>query len=48
MTKHSRNLVRLALNAQVHDVVAANSASVDDDVPSPERNRIPLFHLKTM
>jgi hypothetical protein len=36
-------LVSLAFNAQVHDVVAANSAVVNLDVPGPERHRVPLF-----
>jgi hypothetical protein len=36
------SLVGLALDAEVHDVVTANGAVVDDDVPSPERYRVPL------
>jgi len=35
-------LVGLAVDAQVHDVVTADGAVVDDDVPSPERNGVPL------
>ena len=35
-------LVGLAVDAQVHDVVAADGAVVDDDVPGPERNGVPL------
>lgn len=35
-------LVGLALNAQVHDVVTADGAVVDDDVPGPECNGVPL------
>lgn len=31
----SGSLVGLALNAEIHDVVAANSAVVDNDIPSP-------------
>ena len=31
----SSTLVGLAFDAQVHDVVAANGAVVDNDVPSP-------------
>jgi len=38
-------LIGLALNAQVHDVVAANGASVDHDVPGPEGDGIPLLDL---
>lgn len=38
-------LVGLALDAEVHDVVTANGAVVDDDIPSPESNRVPLRHV---
>lgn len=37
-----RRLVRLAFDAEVHDVVAANGAVVDDDIPCPESYSIPL------
>ena len=36
-------LVGLALDAQVHDVVTADGAVVDDDVPCPERDGVPLW-----
>jgi hypothetical protein len=35
-------LVRLAFNAKVHDVITANGAVVDNNVPSPESYRVPL------
>jgi hypothetical protein len=35
-------LVGLAVDAQVHNVVTADGAVVDDDVPSPEGDCIPL------
>ena len=35
-------MVGLAVDAQVHDVVTADSAVVHDDVPGPERNSVPL------
>ena len=35
-------MVGLAVDAQVHDVVTADSAVVHDDVPGPERNGVPL------
>jgi hypothetical protein len=35
-------LVGLAVDAQVHDVVAADGAVVDDNVPGPERYGVPL------
>ena len=37
-----RGLVSLALDAEVHDVVAADGAVVDDNVPRPERYSVPL------
>ena len=37
-----RRLVCLALDAEIHDVVAANGAVVDYNVPRPESYRIPL------
>ena len=33
-----RCLMRLALNAKIHDVIAANGAVVNHDVPGPQRN----------
>lgn len=36
------SLVGLAVDAQVHDVVAADGAVVHDNVPSPESNGVPL------
>ncbi len=38
----SRCLIRLALDAQVHDVVTANGAVVDDNIPGPESYGVPL------
>jgi hypothetical protein len=38
----SRRLVGLAVDAQVHDVVTADGAVVDDDVPGPESDCVPL------
>lgn len=35
-------MVGLAVNAQVHDVVTADGAVVDDDVPRPESDSVPL------
>jgi hypothetical protein len=37
-----RCLVGLAVDAQVHDVVTADGAVVDDDVPGPECDGVPL------
>lgn len=38
----SGGLVGLAVDAQVHDVVAADGTVVDDNVPSPESDSVPL------
>jgi hypothetical protein len=40
-----RRLVGLALNAQVHDVVTADGAVVDDNVPGPESYGVPLSRV---
>lgn len=42
-----RCLVGLALDAEVHDVVAANSAVVDNNVPGPESDGVPLRSVNT-
>lgn len=41
-----RRLIRLALDAQIHDVVAADGAGVDLNVPRPKRDGIPFFDFK--
>jgi len=38
----SRRLVGLALDAQIHDVVSADGAVIDDDVPGPQGDGVPL------
>jgi hypothetical protein len=40
-----RSLVRLALDTEVHDVVSADGAVVDDNVPGPESYGVPLRHV---
>jgi hypothetical protein len=40
-----RRLVGLALNAQVHDVITADGAVVDDNVPGPESYGVPLSRV---
>ena len=40
-------LVGLALDAEVHDVVAADGAVVHHDVPGPKCHRVPLLHLES-
>lgn len=39
-------LIRLALDAQIHDVIAANSAVVDLNVPGPKCDGTPFLDLK--
>lgn len=41
-------LVSLTFNTQVHDVVPADSAVVYDDVPGPQRHRVPFLHFKPL
>lgn len=43
-----RLLIRLALDAQIHNVIAANGAIVDDNVPRPECDGAPLFQLELL
>ena len=38
-----RCLVSLAVDTQVHDMVATDGAVVDNNVPSPESDCIPLY-----
>lgn len=41
-------LIGLAVDTQVHNVIAANGAVVDYNVPSPQRDCIPLLDLKLL
>jgi len=41
-------LVCLTLDAEVHDVVSADRTVVNNDVPRPKSNSIPLLHLKPL
>jgi len=45
LLRRGRSLVGLAVNAQIHDVVAADGAVVHDDVPGPQRDCVPLRRL---
>lgn len=36
------SLIRLTLDAQIHDVITADGAVVDDNVPRPQGHSIPL------
>jgi len=44
----SSALVCLALDAKVHDMISADCAVVYNDVPRPERNRIPLLNFESL
>jgi len=41
-------LVGLTLDTQVHDVVPANGAVVDHDIPGPQRHCVPLLYLEPL
>ena len=41
-----RCLVRLAFDAEIHDVIATDGAVVHHDVPCPESHCVPLLHLE--
>lgn len=42
-----RCLIRLAFDAQVHDVIAANGTIINDNVPGPQSDRTPFLYLET-
>jgi len=42
------HLIRLAIDAQIHDVIPANGAVVDNDVPSPQSDGVPLLHFESL
>jgi len=44
----SGTLVCLTLDAEIHDVIAANGAVVDDNVPGPKSNGIPLLDFESL
>ena len=43
----NRSLIGLTFNAQIHDMVSTNGAIINDDVPGPQSNGIPLFYLES-
>jgi len=43
-----RSLVCLTFDTEVHNVVSADGTVVDDNVPSPQSDGIPLLNLKTL
>ena len=46
LLRRGRCLVCLALDAEIHDVVAADGAVVHHDVPRPKRHRVPFLNLE--
>ena len=46
LLRRCRRLVGLALDAEIHNVVPANRAVVDHNVPRPQCHRVPLLHHK--
>ena len=46
LLRRCRCLVRLALDAEIHDVVAADGTVVHHDVPRPKRHRVPFLYLE--
>jgi len=44
----SGRLIGLAFDTEIHYVVSADGAVVDNYVPGPQGNSIPLFHLETL
>jgi len=44
----SRSLVGLTLDTVVHDVISADGTVVDDNIPSPQSNGIPLLDFKAL
>merc|ERR1719470_669513 len=41
-------LIGLALNAEVHDVVPANSTVINHDIPGPKGDSVPFLDLKPL
>lgn len=41
----SRSLIRLTVDAKVHDVISADGAVVYHDIPRPQGNSVPLFEM---
>lgn len=44
----SGSLICLALDAEVHDVISADGAVVDDNVPGPKSYGVPLLDLEAL
>jgi len=44
----SSALVGLTFDTEIHDMVSADSTVVDDNVPGPQSDSIPLLHLESL
>ena len=44
----STRLVRLALDAEVHNMVPADGAIIHNNIPGPESDGVPLLDLKSL
>lgn len=44
----STSLVSLTLDTEIHDMVPADSTIIHHNIPSPERDSVPLFDLKSL
>lgn len=44
----SGSLVRLTLDAEIHDMVSADGAVVNDNVPGPQGDGVPLLDLEAL
>jgi len=40
-------LVCLTFDAQIHNVISTDGAVIDDNVPGPKGNTVPLLNLKS-
>jgi len=44
----SRRLVCLTLDAEIHDMISADSTVIHDDIPSPESYGVPLLDFEPL
>jgi hypothetical protein len=44
----SRELISLAINAEIHNVVPTNGACIDLNIPRPQSNGVPLFYFEPL
>jgi len=44
----SSALIRLTFDTKIHDVVSADGAVINDNIPSPESNGVPLLDFESL